>query len=86
MDEAFEDDGVNCVVRQICAKFELEREDVEAEFTAIGDWVEGITPKQILEWCKRRGLYGMIVWNNALIAKHTPEQRDHHFSSCACRS
>ena len=44
MEEAYADDGVNCVVRQICARYNLEREAVEAEFNEIGDWSEGITP------------------------------------------
>ena len=45
MPEAYEGEG-NCVVRQLCAMYGLEREDVEEEFNAIGDWTEGITFRQ----------------------------------------
>ena len=65
MPEAYEGEG-NCVVRQLCAMYGLEREDVEAEFNDIGDWSEGITARQILEWCGRRGTSafasGIIAW------------------------
>ena len=64
MDEAYVDgDGVNCVVRQICAKYDLGRCDVEADFDQISETIqpdreEGITTVQILEWCKRHIVNG----------------------------
>ena len=76
MPEAYEGEG-NCVVRQLCAMYGLEQEDVEEEFNAIGDWSEGITARQILEWCRRRGVSGYCVWNNCLVAKHEAERERH---------
>ena len=87
MDEAYVDgDGVNCVVRQICAKYDLPRCEVEAEFDQISETIqpdreEGMTAVQILEWCKRHSINGYIVWNSALIAKHDVAERDHHLES-----
>ena len=38
MDEAFvEGDGMNCVVRQICAKYHMDRAEVEAEIDEISE-------------------------------------------------
>ena len=57
MEEAFvDDDGINCVIRQVCAKYTkhgLTREELEAEFTSISESIEpeteeGITSVQIL--------------------------------------
>ena len=49
-------------------------------FNEIGDWSEGITPTQCLEWCKRRRVNGYVVWNSHLIAKNdvAEEGRDHN--------
>ena len=63
-DEAYEEDGTNCVVRQICALYRMERLDVEQEFDMINDMIpdppraEGISPLQILEWCRRNNKHG----------------------------
>ena len=86
MEEAFVDDGVNCVVRQISAKYGIPREELEAEFTDISETIqpdieEGITSMQILEWCKRPDLNGYIVWSHALIAKHEVANQDHNWQS-----
>ena len=91
MDEAYEENGMNCVVRQICALYRMERLDVEQEFDMINDMIpdppraEGISPLQILEWCRRNQKNGYIVWNNTLIAKHEEEVRDHHVPLCASK-
>ena len=75
MKEAYDDgDGINCVVRQICAKYKKDRAEVEAEFDKISETIQperkkGITAIQILEWCKLHGVTGYIIWNGALIAK-----------------
>ena len=39
MQEAFENDAVNCVIRQICAKYCFERAEVEAEFDDIAQTI-----------------------------------------------
>ena len=85
MDEAYvEGDGMNCVVRQICAKYCMDRREVEAEFDDISQDIapsreEGITALQILEWCKRHSVNGYIVFNSALRAKYEVEgEQDHH--------
>ena len=84
MDEAFvEGDGMNCVVRQICAKYNMSKEEVEAEIDDISEAIapgreEGVTAMQILEWCKRHGVNGYIVHNAALIAKYEVNNQDHN--------
>ena len=84
MDEAFvEGDGVNCVVRQICAKYKMDRIEVQAEFDAISETIapgkeEGVTAIQILEWCKRHQVNGYIVHNGKLKAKHEVVDQDHN--------
>ena len=83
MEEAFVEDGVNCVVRQISAKYGIPREEIEAEFTDISETIqpsmeEGITAMQILEWCKRHQVNGYIVHNGKLKAKHEVVDQDHN--------
>ena len=67
------------MVRQICAKYEKDRAEVEAEFDNISETIqpereEGITAIQILEWCKLHDVTGYIIWNGALIAKYEGNQ------------
>ena len=74
---------MNCVVKQICAKYKMDRMEVEAEFDAISETIapgrkDGVTAMQILEWCKRHQANGYIVHNGKLTAKHEAVDQYHH--------
>ena len=74
------------MVRQICAKYGLEREDVEAQFDSIAETIqpdrdEGITSRQVLERCKLREINGYIVRHIALVGKHEVEDQYHNEKS-----
>ena len=89
MQEAFENDAVNCVIRQICAKYCFERLEVEAEFDDIAQTIaperaEGITAIQIMEWCKRHDFNAYIIWNGALVAKYEAPNKDRHDLEASC--